>query len=123
MSSDQVTYLVFGIVLLFALVFDLGLLSRRGKKISIRQALFQTFFWVGLALAFFIFLWIQNGQTLALQYLSGYLMEWSLSIDNIFIFIIIFSAFSVKHKYYVRVLLSCILLVVFFRVFFFSFGV
>ncbi len=123
MTSDQITYLVFGIVLLLALVFDLGLLSRRGKTISIRQALFQTFFWVGLALAFFIFLWIQNGQTLALQYLSGYLMEWSLSIDNIFIFIIIFSAFSVKQKYYGRVLLAGILMAIVFRVIFITAGV
>ena len=123
MTSDQITYIVFGIVLLLALVFDLGLLSRRGKKISIRQALYQTFFWVGLALAFFIFLWIQNGQTLALQYLSGYLMEWSLSIDNIFIFIIIFSAFSVKQKYYGRVLLAGILMAIVFRVIFITAGV
>jgi TerC family integral membrane protein len=123
MTPDQITYLVFGIVLTLALVFDLGLLSKRGKKISIRQALYQTFFWVGLALAFFVFLWIQNGQTLALQYLSGYLMEWSLSIDNIFIFIIIFSAFSVKQKYYGRVLLAGILMAIVFRVIFITIGV
>jgi len=67
MTPDQLTYLVFGIVLVLALVFDLGLLSKRDKKISIRQALYQTFFWVSLALAFFVFLWIQNGHTLALQ--------------------------------------------------------
>ena len=83
MTTDQLTYLVFGIVLVLALVFDLGLLSKKGRKVTIRQALYQTFFWVGLAMAFFVFMWLQNGQTLALQYLSGYLMEWSLSIDNI----------------------------------------
>jgi tellurite resistance protein TerC len=55
MSSEQITYLVFGIVLVLALVFDLGLLSKRGKKISIRQALYQTFFWVGLAFCLFYF--------------------------------------------------------------------
>ena len=98
MTSDQVTYLVFGIVLLLALIFDLGLLSKKGKKVTIRQALYQTFFWVGLALAFFIFLLLKNGQTTGLEYLSAYLMEWSLSIDNIFVFILIFSAFSVKEK-------------------------
>ena len=98
MTSDQVSYLVFGIVLLFALIFDLGLLSKKDQKVTIRQALYQTFFWVGLALAFFIFMWLKNGQTIALEYLSAYLMEWSLSIDNIFVFILIFSAFSVKEK-------------------------
>ncbi len=123
MTSDQTTYLVFGIVLVLALVFDLGLLSKKNKKISIRQALYQTFFWVGLALAFFVFMWVESGQTLALQYLSGYLMEWSLSIDNIFVFIIIFSAFSVKEKYYGRVLLAGILMAIIFRVLFITVGV
>ena len=96
MTTDQVTYLVFGCVLVLALAFDLGLMSKKDQKITIRQALYQTFFWVGLALAFFIFMWIEKGQGLALEYLSAYLMEWSLSIDNIFVFILIFSAFSVK---------------------------
>ena len=123
MTTDQFTYLVFGIVLVLALVFDLGLLSKKNKKITIRQALYQTFFWVGLALAFFIFMWVQKGEVLALQYLSGYLMEWSLSIDNIFIFILIFSAFSVKEKNYSRVLLAGILMAIFFRIIFITVGV
>ena len=93
MTTDQTTYIVFGVVLLLALIFDLGLLSKKDKKVTIRQALYQTFFWVSLALAFFVFMWVEKGEILALQYLSGYLMEWSLSIDNIFVFILIFSAF------------------------------
>src|SRR5688572_1422834 len=123
MTTDQITYLVFGIVLLFALVFDLGLLSKKGQKVTIRQALYQTFFWVGLALAFFIFVWLEKGQTIALEYLSAYLMEWSLSIDNIFVFILIFSAFSVKEKNYGRVLLIGILMAIVFRILFITVGV
>jgi tellurite resistance protein TerC len=49
MTTDQLSYLVFGLVLLLALIFDLGLLSKKNKKVTIRQALYQTFFWVGLA--------------------------------------------------------------------------
>src|SRR5262245_23420033 len=105
MNQEIVTYLVFGVVLILALVFDLALLSKKNKKVTIRQALWQTFFWVGLALAFFIFVWIERGQQTALEYISGYLMEWSLSIDNIFVFILIFSSFKVQEKYYGRVLL------------------
>jgi tellurite resistance protein TerC len=123
MNSSQITYLVFGIVLTLALIFDLGLLSQKGKKVTIRQALYQTLFWVGLALAFFVFLWIQNDPSIALQYLSGYLMEWSLSIDNIFVFILIFAAFSVKEKHYGRVLLIGILMALVFRVIFITVGV
>src|SRR5688572_24320502 len=123
MTADQGTYLVFGIALLLALIFDLGLLSKKGKKITIRQALYQTFFWVGLALSFFVFMWIQKGDRLALEYLSAYLMEWSLSIDNIFVFILIFSAFSVKEKNYGRVLLAGILMAIIFRIVFITVGV
>jgi tellurite resistance protein TerC len=123
MTSDQITYLVFGIVLAVALVFDLGLLSKKGKKVTIRQALYQTLFWVGLALAFFVFMWVEKGQGLALEYLSAYLMEWSLSIDNIFVFILIFSAFAVKEKNYGRVLLAGILMAIVFRIIFITVGV
>ena len=60
MNTHQIVYLVFGIVLLVALVFDLGLLSKKNATITIKQALWQTFFWVMLALAFFIFLWVEG---------------------------------------------------------------
>ena len=110
-------------MLIVALVFDLGLMSKKGQKVTIRQALYQTFFWVGLALAFFIFMWIEKGQGLALEYLSAYLMEWSLSIDNIFVFILIFSAFGVKEKNYGRVLLAGILMAIVFRIIFITVGV
>jgi tellurite resistance protein TerC len=123
MTKDQATYLVFGIVLVVALAFDLGLLSKKGKTITIKQALYQTFFWVTLALGFFVFMWVEKGQTLALEYLSAYLMEWSLSIDNIFVFILIFSSFSVKEKYYGQVLLIGILMAIVFRVIFITVGV
>lgn len=123
MTTDQIAYVVFGAVLVLALIFDLGLLSRKGHRVTIRQALYQTFFWVGLALAFLVFLWLESGQTIALEYLSGYLMEWSLSIDNIFVFILIFSAFNVKEKNFGRVLLIGILMAIVFRVIFITVGV
>lgn len=123
MNIEQISYLVFGLVLVLALAFDLGLMSKQGKTITIRQALMQTFFWVALAIAYFGFVWYENGQQLALEYLSAYLMEWSLSIDNIFVFILIFTAFSVKEKYYGRILLIGILMAIVFRVLFITVGV
>ncbi len=123
MTPDQITYLIFGIVVIAALVFDLGLLSKKDTTITIRKALYQTFFWVSLALGFFIFVWIKYGQVTGLEFLSAYLMEWSLSIDNIFVFILIFSAFSVKEKNYGRVLLLGILMAILFRVIFITVGV
>lgn len=123
MTTHQIVYLVFGIILIIALTFDLGLLNKKDKPVSTKNALQQTFFWVSLALGFFVFMWIEEGQTLALQYLSAYLMEWSLSIDNIFVFILIFSSFSVKEKNYGRVLLYGILMAIIFRIAFITVGV
>ncbi len=123
MLREIVLYLVFGIVLILALIFDLGLLSKKNKKITIKQALLQTLFWVSLAMAFFVFMWTENGQKSALEYLSAYLMEWSLSIDNIFVFIIIFSSFRVKEQYYSRVLLAGILIAIVLRIIFITVGV
>jgi len=123
MDTTQISYIVFGAVVVLALVFDLGLLSKKNKVISIKTALYQTFFWVALALGFFVFMWVEKGRDLALEYLSAYLMEWSLSIDNIFVFILIFTAFGIQQKHYGRVLLIGILMAVVFRVLFITVGV
>lgn len=123
MGPTSITYLTFGIVLLSALIFDLGRLSRKGTTVSMRKALVQTAFWVGLAMAFFAFLWYEDGHKMALEYFSAYLMEWSLSIDNIFVFILIFSFFKVKPAYYARVLLIGILMAIVLRVIFITVGI
>ena len=123
MDSSLLTYLIFGAVLIVALVFDLGLLSRKGTTITLQKALLQTLFWVCLALAFFGFLWFEKGQGTAIEYISAYLMEWSLSIDNIFVFILIFSFFAMKEEFYGRVLLIGILIAVLLRIIFITVGV
>jgi tellurite resistance protein TerC len=123
MSPTTITYLTFGVFLLLAIIFDLGRLSRKGTTISIRQALFQTAFWVAMAMIFCGFLWYEDGHKIAVEYFSAYLMEWSLSIDNIFVFIIIFSFFRVKSEYYARVLLIGILMAIFLRVIFITVGI
>ncbi|MDP4128979.1 MAG: TerC/Alx family metal homeostasis membrane protein [Bacteroidota bacterium] len=123
MNHSQLAYLIFGIVLVLALVFDLGLLSKKGSVITIRRALLLTAFWVVLALAFFLFLWFDEDRHVAFEYLSAYLMEWSLSIDNIFVFILIFTFFGVKETHFSRILLIGILLAVFFRIIFITAGI
>ena len=123
MNATEWTYAVFGIVIIIALGFDLGLLSKKSKKVSIKQALFQTVFWISLALGFFVFVLLENGHTEGLEYISAYLMEWSLSIDNIFVFILIFSYFRIAEKYSNRVLLLGILLAIILRVIFITVGI
>ncbi len=123
MDKTQLIYIVFGAVIFIALVFDLGLLSKKNTVVSMKSALMQTIFWVLLALAFFAFVWFERDQKVALEYLSAYLMEWSLSIDNIFVFILIFSSFNVKEKFYGRVLLIGIMMAILFRIIFITVGV
>lgn len=123
MTTHQILYLCFSIIVPIALILDLGLLSKKNKPVTIKTALYQTLFWVLLAIGFFGFLWYEEGKKPAVEFISAYLMEWSLSIDNIFVFIILFEAFKVKEKYYGRVLLIGILMAIVFRIIFITVGV
>ena len=126
MDKTLVIYIVFSAVIILALVFDLGLLSKKNKVISLKTALIQTIFWVFLSLAFCGFILVENddghGKVDAISYISAYLLEWSLSIDNIFVFIIIFTYFKIEAKNYSRVLLMGILMAIVFRVIFIALG-
>src|ERR1700712_3160567 len=122
MSTTQLIYIVFCGVILLALIFDLGLLSKKNAEITIKMALIQTVFWVLLSLVFCGFIWYENGREDSVRYISAYLLEWSLSIDNIFVFIIIFSFFKVKPVNYSRVLLLGILMAIVFRIAFIAVG-
>jgi tellurite resistance protein TerC len=126
MDKIQLIYLVFSAVIIVALVLDLGLLSKKNKTIGLKTALIQTIFWVLLSIAFCGFIWLENeggnGKADAISYISAYLLEWSLSIDNIFVFIIIFAFFKVKENNYSRVLLLGILMAIIFRIIFIAVG-
>ena len=123
MTPTEWTYVVFCIVIIIALIFDMGLLSKKSKAVSMKQALGQTIFWVSLGLGFFVFMWYEDGQTKALEYLSAYLMEWALSAYNIFVFILIFSFFKIAKKHTNRVLLLGILIAIILRIIFISIGI
>lgn len=123
MTVDQIVYLTFGGVLILALAFDLGLLSKKHTTVSIKKALIQTLFWVGLSVAFCIFLWAEKNGLIATKFITAYLMEWSLSIDNIFVFILIFTYFKVSALDSGRALLVGILLAIIFRIAFIALGV
>ncbi|HUS00756.1 MAG TPA: TerC/Alx family metal homeostasis membrane protein [Chitinophagaceae bacterium] len=123
MNNTELSYLVFGVVLVLAVILDLGLLSKQSKKITIKKAFIQTSFWIGLALAYGVFVWYTEGKLTAVEYISAYLMEWSLSIDNIFVFILIFSFFGIHKEYYGRVLLLGILMAIVFRIIFIAIGI
>ena len=123
MNATEWTYVVFGIVIVIALIFDLGLFSKKSRTVSIKQALLQTIFWVILGLGFFLFVWLEDGQIKGLEYISAYLMEWALSVDNIFVFILIFTYFGIDDKFSNRILLLGILIAIILRVIFITVGV
>jgi len=124
MDPTQISYLVFVIILIVAIGFDLGLFSKRSTSVTIRKALYQTLFWIALAFGYFVFLWLfEERHQRALEYISAYLMEWSLSIDNIFVFILIFTFFKVRADHYARALLIGIMLAILFRILFITIGV
>lgn len=126
MEKIQIIYLVFVLVVIVALIFDLGLLSKKNQVVTFKAAFIQTVFWVMLSIAFCIFIWFLDegghGKSDAVAYISAYLLEWSLSIDNIFVFIIIFSFFDVEENNYSRVLLAGILMAIVFRILFIALG-
>ncbi|MBK9726696.1 MAG: TerC family protein [Saprospiraceae bacterium] len=86
------------------LALDLGVFHRKNHEIKVKEALMWTFFWLSLALLFNIGVYHFMGSEKALQFLTGYLIEESLSIDNVFVFILIFTYFKVPPKYQHKIL-------------------
>jgi tellurite resistance protein TerC len=90
--------------LLFILALDLGVFHREEHVIGTREAAAWTVTWIGLSLAFGGWVWWRFGSRVGLEFFTGYLIEYALSVDNIFVFIVIFSYFAVPPKYQHRVL-------------------
>lgn len=86
------------------LALDLGVFNRRAHQVRLREALAWTAVWMSLALAFAGLLWAWMGWHSAGTFLAGYLLEWSLSADNVFVFILLFAHFAVPAAYQHRVL-------------------
>jgi len=97
-------WVIFNLVILGLLALDLGVFHRREHEVKVPEALRWCAVWVSLALLFNAGVWHWLGRETALQFLTGYLIEYSLSIDNIFVFILIFTYFKVRPEYQHRVL-------------------
>jgi tellurite resistance protein TerC len=97
-------WVVFGAFVLLMLALDLFVLHRNAKEISFREAAVLSAFWVALALLFGILVWIWAGPTTAGEYYAGYIIEKALSVDNVFVFALIFTYFAVPVQYQYRVL-------------------
>jgi TerC family integral membrane protein len=94
----------FNALVIGLLVLDLGVFHRKARAVSVKEAAIWSLVWISLALLFNVFIYVFSGQDRAIQFLTGYLIEKSLSVDNIFIFVLIFTALSVPAAYQHRVL-------------------
>jgi TerC family integral membrane protein len=101
---DLVVWLGFTGLVIGLLIVDLGILNRRSHALSLREALSWSGGLVGLALLFGLFVLWQEGSQHALEYYTGYLIELSLSVDNLFVFLLIFSYFGVRAEAQPKVL-------------------
>ncbi|WP_424245653.1 tellurite resistance protein TerC [Elusimicrobium posterum] len=123
MTIQTIMWIAFWAVVGIALFVDLAILNKHHGKVSIKEALTMVCCWVGLALGFGAAIYFTLGHTLALEYLTGYVVEYSLSIDNMFVFIMIFTYFAIPSEHQPTVLLWGILGAVVMRFIFIFAGV
>jgi len=88
----------FSIIVLVLLALDLFVFHRKSHEVKIKEALIWTAVWISLALGFAGFVWFRFGSQPALEYLTGYVIEKALSIDNLFVFMVVFAHFGVAKK-------------------------
>lgn len=109
MTASLGLWITFSVGVLALLAVDLGLAQRANRPVTRTEAAVWSTIWIGLALVFNAGIYYTSGRELALEFLAGYLIEKSLSVDNVFVFLLIFSYFSVPLAYQRRVLLWGIL--------------
>jgi len=104
MTANIYFWIGFHIFIFLMLGLDLGVFHKKTHKVPIKEAVVWFTVWVILALLFNLFVFFEFGKAKALEFFTGYLIEKSLSVDNIFVFILIFSYFSVKDQYQHKIL-------------------
>jgi tellurite resistance protein TerC len=104
MSHETILWIAFAIIVPVALGLDLGVFQRTAHKVKVKEALLFSAGWISLAMLFGLAIYLMLGSEKALNFFTGYLVEESLSVDNLFVFLLIFTYFSVPDHYQHRVL-------------------
>jgi tellurite resistance protein TerC len=123
MSHVTTGWLLFSGVVALALALDLLVFNRRSHEVRLREALWTSAFWIALAVAFGGWILLTRGRTAGLEFFTGYVIELSLSVDNLFVFLLLFGYFAVPARFQHRVLFWGILGAVVFRLTFILAGV
>ena len=122
MAADLIPWLLLASIVGGMLALDLLVLHRDPKPVPFSEAARWSAVWVALALGFGAYVWLSRGETAGGEYLAGYLIELSLSVDNVFVFALIFGAFAVPAAYQHRLLFWGILGAIVFRAVFIAAG-
>lgn len=108
MGENIYFWIGFNVFVFIMLALDLGVFHRKMHKVPVKEAVIWTAVWITLAMIFCLIIYFdypsETGRIKALEFLTGYVIEYSLSVDNIFVFILIFSYFSVNERYQHKVL-------------------
>ena len=122
MSPELLPWLLLALIVGSMLALDLLVLHREAKPVPFREAAGWSVVWISIALAFGAYVWLSRGGEAGGEYLAGYLIELSLSVDNVFVFALIFAAFAVPAAYQHRLLFWGILGAIVFRAAFIGAG-
>lgn len=122
MFSDTM-WIAFAVIVVILLALDLGVFNRKSHVIGVKEALIMSAFWIGIALAFNAVIFWQMGSQSGLEYTAAYVMEKALSVDNLFVFIIIFAFFGIAPEYQHKILFYGIIGALVFRAIFIFAGV
>ncbi|HNF86136.1 MAG TPA: hypothetical protein PLC94_05925, partial [bacterium] len=104
MSNEVLMWIGFNVFVLLMLALDLGIFHKKSHSVGMKEALIWSGVWITLAMVFNIGVYHYMGSEAAMQFLTGYVIEKSLSVDNIFVFVLIFSYFAVPAEYQHKVL-------------------
>jgi len=115
LHTEIVGIVVFTISVVVMLLIDMLVFNREAHRISMREALLWTLFWILIGIGFGFGVWFYLGREMGVMYFAGYLIEKSLSVDNIFVFIVLFKFFKVDYKYHQRILFWGVLGAIIFR--------
>jgi tellurite resistance protein TerC len=121
-SAALLPWIAFFVIVIALLAFDLGVLNKKDHEISVKESLWLSAFYIAVALLFGLGIWYYRGADDALLYYTGFLVEKSLSLDNVFVFALIFSFLGIPRIYEHRVLVWGILMALVFRAIFIGFG-
>jgi tellurite resistance protein TerC len=97
-------WIAFNLLVLIAVALDLGVFHRKAHKITLQEALAWSLVWIGLAITFGLAISYFYGQQTGLEFFTGYVIEKALSVDNLFVFLVVFRVFAVSEEYQQRVL-------------------